>query len=410
MLLFWSFYRLVLQKEKMFVFNRFYLLGGILFSLIIPNITLQTRTTDEALLPNIPFVYGPEAIAQESGSWDYSLLCWAGYLAITFYFFLKYCRGLWQMADMLDRSEQIKKEGYTLALVSEKIVPQTFFKYIFINKEDYYTQHIREVIIYHEKAHAHQLHSLDIVFIELAKVVFWFNPMLKLFSENMRANHEYLADDYALNKVNDPLSYQQLLLGLLTKQPFNNRFSSALTFSLTKNRLIMMTKKISLKKASFKSGGAFVMLVVSFFLFSKVGFAQDGASPEEVKQYFELILDNYDQEGNPVNLTKEEEERILVIYNKMDAGQQAVIRGLKVPYPKSAVKKRVAYSTPPSPPPPPPPPPPLPREAKFYIDGKEVSFFEANMMMPNYKLYHIKRKKGEKGKKDEFHFIRKKEK
>ena len=74
-----------------------------------------------------------------------------------------------------------------------------------------------------------------------------------------------------------------------------------------------------------------------------------------------------------------------------------------------------APPTPPAPPAPedgkheklsPPPPPKFPSDAKYFIDGKEVTFHEANVMRLNYKHYKIKLKKGEGNTKDEFHINR----
>ena len=42
-----AFYHLVLEKEKMHRFNRFYLLGSVLFSFIAPSVIIYIEATNE---------------------------------------------------------------------------------------------------------------------------------------------------------------------------------------------------------------------------------------------------------------------------------------------------------------------------------------------------------------------------
>ncbi len=306
------------------------------------------------------------------------------------------------MIKQIKQNEKVDYSDTSIVLVPEDVLPQTFFTYIFLNKKEYLKQKIDHRIINHEMAHATQLHSIDIVLIELLNVVFWFNPIIKLYSQSIRTNHEFLADAFALKKVSSIRSYQELLLRSFTPLTSTNRFSSSVNYSLTKNRFIMMTKKTPLKTAFLKSGSALTILFASFVMFSNTtALAQEDASPDEVIEYCVLVLDNYDQEGNPVRLSKDDGKRMLALYNKMDAGQQIVMKALKLPMPQSGIPKKADANMSP-------PPPPFPHGAKYILDGKEVSVFEANMMLASYKYYNIKLKKGKNGAKDVFHINMKK--
>jgi len=67
-------------------------------------------------------------------------------------------------------------------------------------------------VILHEQTHATQKHSLDILFIELLQIVFWFNPFLYFIKHSIKLNHEFLADRAVLNKGIATSTYQNILL------------------------------------------------------------------------------------------------------------------------------------------------------------------------------------------------------
>lgn len=405
MLFFWGFYHLVLQNEKMFVFNRFYLLGSLLFSLFIPNLYLEYNVVSESIPSPLPLDQNVYITTENQANWDYSLLFQWGYLLVTFLLLLKYSRGLWWMIQKVSRHKQLELGSNRVVLISQQEMPHTFFRYIILNEETYLTGRLDDAVLQHEAAHARQLHSLDIVLVELLKVLFWFNPMLTLYTRSIRANHEFLADEYALHKLDNIPHYQQLLLEMSTaKKAFNNRFSNGINFYLTKKRFIMMTKKTSEKKSYFYRGASLLMFLLAFFLFSNTMLAQDGATPKEIKEYMELVLDNYDQDGKPKHLSKEEEDRMVAIYRKLDGGQRIVFQELELPVPAS-VPKMSDYNLKGDKLQSPPPPPPFPENARFFIDGKEVTIYEANMMRPNYKHYKFERRKGKE--QYEFHITTK---
>ncbi len=361
MFLLWSFYRIVLQGEKMFVFNRFYLLGSILFAFIVPNISVISTRISEIPLANISLEPKYTVILQEETQWNFTLVFWLIYSIITAFFLLRYAKGISLFYEKIRRNEIVKQGASNLVLTSDKWTPHSFFNYIFVDKEKYNNHGIDPSILDHEMAHTSQLHSVDIVIVELLKVFFWFNPVLTLYSRSIRANHEFLADEFALSKLRNIPYYQQLLLSSWTNKEINSNFSSGLTYSLTKNRLIMMTKKASLKRSSIKSGGAILTLMMSFLLFCNTVEAQDERAPSE---------------------------------NAKENNIESVVAPPPPPLP-------------PAPPPPPPPPPPFPEGAKYYLEGKEVSLQEANKILAEWKHYRITRKKNKKGTKEEFHITKK---
>jgi len=93
----------------------------------------------------------------------------------------------------------------------------------------------------HEYNHVKQHHSRDILFIELLKIVFWFQPLLYWYKQHIALNHEFLADDTLNTSKEETQAYLQLLL-TQTYQLNEQPLSSSFNFNLTKKRFIMLTK------------------------------------------------------------------------------------------------------------------------------------------------------------------------
>jgi hypothetical protein len=121
-------------------------------------------------------------------------------------------------------------------------------------------------LLLHEFTHANQRHSYDIMFIELLKIVFWFNPIFILYKKAIQLNHEFLADDGVLTYTHINLkAYQHLLL---SKAGFSHtlNLTSNFNYSITKKRLIMMNQTTPKLRAMLKAIAlAPVMIVLAFF-------------------------------------------------------------------------------------------------------------------------------------------------
>jgi bla regulator protein BlaR1 len=130
-----------------------------------------------------------------------------------------------------------------IVLSQKKILPYSFFQYIIVNKTEYEKGQIDYELIIHEQAHCQQYHSIDILFIEIIKIIFWFNPIIWILKKEMQLNHEYLADTKVL-QTKSLKSYQDILLNLVFRNN-STYLASNFNYSLTKKRLIMMTKNNS---------------------------------------------------------------------------------------------------------------------------------------------------------------------
>jgi hypothetical protein len=144
--------------------------------------------------------------------------------------------------------------------------PFTFFNILFISRNDFEGGRIAEMME-HERAHKDQLHSFDALLLEMVTIFQWFNPVIWLFKQALKSEHEYYADKAVLNKGFDRVRYQKLLfeksLGTLTIE-----LTNSFNYLLLKKRLKMMTiqKTNSLMKIKYLISMPIMFVIVAFIL------------------------------------------------------------------------------------------------------------------------------------------------
>lgn len=245
------FYHLLLKKEKMYRFNRYYLLSAIVFSLAIPFITIPVYVEVAAPatpLPSDVISAIPQQPAHHDDAIDYwPLAIWALYLIGTLIFAARFVHNIVKLKWQAASKNFIAYKEARLVLLGERTQPFTFLNYIFVSREDY-EEGIEQELFSHELAHVNQRHTLDVLFTEIVLIMMWYNPLMYFYKHAIQLNHEFLADDAVVNNTADVRSYQRLLLGKMSP-PVTYSLVSSLNFSLTKTRFIMMTKATSRAKA-----------------------------------------------------------------------------------------------------------------------------------------------------------------
>jgi len=306
---FYLFWQLVLADGNNFRFNRFYLLGALFLSFLLPhiNISLGVKNLEQAyvikdfLLPEIKT--GNET--QENFNW-YNLLIYI-YLSGIFVFSGKLLFGLFSLAFTALKAEIRQKKTHKLVLVNRQIAVSSFGNYIFCNKDDYETDSIK-MIITHELAHIKQRHSVDILIAELAVILLWFNPLMYHYKKILQETHEYLADEEVLKQNFQLADYQMLLL----KQQlgFTLSLTSMFKQSLTLKRLEMMNKTKIKTGMMFKAAGSILLVVALFFVFSCSKTSDEIPNTDELqkieKQESEMIKKTEGADENGVYLKPEQ--------------------------------------------------------------------------------------------------------
>jgi bla regulator protein BlaR1 len=263
-----AFYHLVLEKEKMHTFNRYYLLGSVLFSFlaplyiiyidVIPFILEEFQTTSEFETTEII----------KDNTLTYTNILASIYLLISFALLLRFGKNLFSILYKIKINPKVNYRKAKLILVEEKILPHTFWNNIFINKDDYENKKIEEELFTHELTHVKQRHTLDVLLLEFIQIIFWINPFYILLKKAVQLNHEFLADEKVINQHKNTIQYQHLLLH---SAAWKNDYylASNLNYSLTKKRLLMMTKQSSLTNILLKKLAVIPLLAGFIFLFAE---------------------------------------------------------------------------------------------------------------------------------------------
>ena len=242
--LLWGLYALLLQNEKMHRFNRFYLLIALIIGLTAPLIQFEIKPNatvagidlaqvdqiveapSEFIVESIEPIIVDNLIPEDElvipdSSTQYNRIALAlltGYVLIAGFFLARFILGLHEIYSTVQRGEISSWKETNLVLLEESITPQSFLNWIFLNREEYKSGNINNDILEHELTHIRQKHSLDVLFIELLKVVFWFNPFMYGYRNSILLNHEFLADEHVVNHVSERKKYQETLLEFATSE------------------------------------------------------------------------------------------------------------------------------------------------------------------------------------------------
>jgi uncharacterized protein (TIGR02145 family) len=289
-------YWFLLRKEKLFVFNRFFLVASVVFSLLVPFISIPVNfrvapplndiiPTSNYVIPEIStadnIVTSDANISQSSlgmhpSAINISAILLALYISGVMLFLIRFLKNLYMIIRRSKLSEKIDFKGYRIVLTNDKTGPCCFFDSIFLNREDYLNGRIDKELLEHEMEHARQSHTIDIILIELVKIFYWFNPVHVLYDRAIRINHEYLADNRVINDNPDVKSYAEKLLNFITGRS-NMSLTSGSNHSFTKKRLLMLTKT---KSKSFIYGLRITIALSLILIFSLlISFKQSNGQP-----------------------------------------------------------------------------------------------------------------------------------
>ena len=254
---FYMFYRLLLSKETFHRFNRIVLLStaGLSFVLplcvitfkevvVVPAMKASSETIVAEVAETVAMV--PEASAP---IWPVVLcsLFVLGALAVLVHVAVSII-GIRRIIS--NGSRQTLESGETLIITETDTAPFSWMKYIVISREDYQSGYSH--ILTHEKAHIALRHSWDILFVDMITALQWFNPAIWMLKADLRALHEFEADDAVLRSGANIKEYQYLLI---RKAVSKSGYSVANSFnhSTLKARITMMLNQKSSRMSAWKA-------------------------------------------------------------------------------------------------------------------------------------------------------------
>lgn len=164
------------------------------------------------------------------------VLALAGGVAMT----LRLLYGMITVIGMHRQGESRRMGGIRLVLLDNNINPFSLLNLIFITRRDY--NNGCDMIIRHELGHIRNLHCLDLLLSKLCLAAMWWNPAAWLLNRELRAVHEYQADDNVMRAGHDVKEYQMLLIRKAATRARISTIASSLNHSKLKQRFTMMYK------------------------------------------------------------------------------------------------------------------------------------------------------------------------
>ncbi|MFC4479883.1 M56 family metallopeptidase [Flavobacterium chungangensis] len=290
--MFYFAYIFLLRKETFFNSSRWFLIAGLITSVVLPFVVytkviwvevppapapdpiITTTTTEVSSVSTsnheaavYDTQYKPTTVSvieEENFEINWTLVAAVVYAIGFLGFMIKFALDFYSLNSVLKGKKIEQQEDFKFIDVNENIAPFSYFDYIVYNSS-LYTSSELESILEHEKVHSDQKHTIDVLISRIFCILFWFNPIIWLYKKAILQNLEFIADSEASKKIADKKAYQYTLLKITTHETcvaITNHFYQ----SLIKKRIVMLNKNQSNKRNYWKYSavipalGAFVLL------------------------------------------------------------------------------------------------------------------------------------------------------
>lgn len=266
-----------LRREAFHGYNRLYLLATFALGLLLPLYSWQPDSIVYSSGLGRPVIEQTAIVKQgivASGTSAFVLsieaLLWGLYLSGAFISLLFLLKEVFVLIGMYRKGDKSKDGVWTIVETGKEHTPFSAFRIVFISSRKNYDAGQLQIILSHEEQHGHLLHFIDLVFIQLAKIVFWFHPLAYIYHSRLMIVHEYQADA-AVDKA--PAVYGHFLVeqAILGPAPALSH-----TFNRTpiKKRILMLTRKSSALSKS-KTLVAVPLILICILCFTKNAFSDD---------------------------------------------------------------------------------------------------------------------------------------
>ncbi|MBC7891039.1 MAG: hypothetical protein H7Y12_02385, partial [Sphingobacteriaceae bacterium] len=242
--LFYGFYWLWLRRETFHQLNRAYLLAAAALSLFIPVLQsdwVRSWFLTERVHEVVYTYYDLDAVFVTALPQQAVGLTWGD--AFAFVYMAGVLVGLGRISFQLAHLQRFLSRRKSTA----GRMAFSFFNHLVVGR------HLagRDTILIHERVHARQLHSADVLLVELLAIFNWFNPAVYAYRQSLRAVHEFIADQHASRHAPTKADYALLLFTKqfgISPQLTNSFFSQ----SLLRRRVAMLQKAHSPRRALLK--------------------------------------------------------------------------------------------------------------------------------------------------------------
>jgi hypothetical protein len=340
--MFYLAYHILLRKETFFNSNRWFLLAGLITSIVLPLIVFTKIVWVDPSPTQFDWSKIPvTTIENESFEINWYLIFGIVYSIGILLFLIKLAFDFYSLSKVLKGKTIQQQADFKFIDVNENIAPFSYFNYIVYNSSLYSGTEL-ENILEHEKVHSAQNHTIDVLISRLFCIAFWFNPFVWLYKKAIIQNLEFIADSEASKNISDKKAYQFTLLKITTHEncvAITNHFYQ----SLIKKRIVMLNKNQSNKRNSWKYAVILPFLIAFTLLFQIETVAQTKENKVEKTTYsvssiFSSILtkNTTNQEIKELEKTFSDEKQKLKISNvKRNINNEIIAIKLEFDYGKT---------------------------------------------------------------------------
>lgn len=248
LVVFYMFYRLLLERTSLVHFNRLVLLLTAVLSFVLPLCIITVHEYVEAIPVTATTVEtaGNEILQQAPVSF------WSEYgprLTLLLTVVLVggvlirmgiVVRSFLNLKKLISNSEKkTLSDGVVMAITDEPVAPFSWMRTVVMNRSDYASQTDGGAILAHERGHIRCHHSLDVVLVEVLTALQWFNPVVWFLRQDLRALHECEADQAVLSQGFNTDQYIQLLIRKAIGLPVS-QLANGMSARTIKKRIVMM--------------------------------------------------------------------------------------------------------------------------------------------------------------------------
>ena len=275
-------YKLLFRNSNRFQLNRIILLTISVFAFALPfiriNIEGQHFQEMTSFKEEMDVIFYSDAVIEETpveaNTLSVTDIISYIYIVGVVFFLMKFVYNIVKIYKIKAGKKIETIDDVNFIYTNESHIPFSFLKNIYIPKDN-----LDAMIIKHEMSHVKNYHSVDVILMEIMIAFQWFNPFIRMIKNELKSNHEFIADSEAIKDEDEKSNYMMLLLQQCTADDFST-IANNFSFLLTKKRISMITKNQKVKGSVIK-----VLLTLPVFaLLILLNTQCDNTKPNEEKQ------------------------------------------------------------------------------------------------------------------------------
>jgi len=279
-----GYYWIGLRNTRFHYYNRFYLVGTVFLSLLLPILDLRWFTfTPPAAQPVqqvVQYIYNAQSTSQVQTAFSSEQLLAFGLFLVSTILVSFLLIGIVKVFLVKYRGKITVMEKFDFIETALDEAPFSFFKNLFWRKDLSLNDGTGQRMLKHELTHIEQHHSFDKLFISLVTYIFWMNPFNWLIRKELEVVHEFIADEETISGGDaEPLAE------MLLKAHYHSTILSvgqSFFYSSIKRRIIMLT---SSKKVSYSYARRILILPIAIGILALLSFTiKDSLSDAQTRQ------------------------------------------------------------------------------------------------------------------------------